>query len=56
MLRKISVRVYLTIHIIVLLTCVCVLLTGLFTYNANQSLVVPFLVGEVDGKERSAEE
>lgn len=56
MLRKISIRVRLTIYIVVLLTCVCVLLTGLSIYNANQSFVVPFLVSEVDGKERSAEE
>lgn len=50
MLRKISIRVRLTIYIIVLLTCVCVLLTGLSIYNANQSFVVPFLVSEVDGE------
>lgn len=56
MLRKISIRVRLTIYIVVLLTCVCVLLTGLSIYNANQSFVVPFLVSEVDGKERFAEE
>lgn len=56
MLRKISIRVRLTIYIVVLLTCVCVLLTGLSIYNANQSFVVPFLVSEVDGKERFAGE
>ena len=48
--------IFLSLIHILLLNCVCVLLTGLSIYNANQSFVVPFLVSEVDGKERFAGE
>ncbi|RFT77271.1 hypothetical protein, partial [Adlercreutzia equolifaciens] len=47
-MKKKSIRIRLTFYIVLLLTCVCILLTALSIYNANQSFVVPFLFEETE--------
>lgn len=51
-MKKKSIRIRLTFYIVLLLTCVCILLTALSIYNANQSFVVPFLFEETETDSR----
>lgn len=53
-MNKISLRIRLTLYIVLLLTFVCVLLTALSIYNANQAFVIPYL--SVDPEADSPEE
>ena len=40
-LNRLPIRVRLTLYVVMLLSCVCTLLTALAIYNANQTFVIP---------------
>lgn len=42
-MNKLPIRIRLTLYLVLLLTSVCILLTGLSIYNANQAFVLPYL-------------
>lgn len=54
-MNRLPIRIRLTLYVVVLLTCVCALMTGLAIYNANQTFVIPLSGGVlgVEGKTAS---
>lgn len=40
-MKRLPIRVRLTLYVVILLTCVCTLLTALAIFNANQAFVIP---------------